>query len=176
MIPADPGRRLFRQAGISGGHHDQLLHEFVNNHLQIVIVKEAQKVARGIMYRQYSQYRWKGSGPKPTLHHSRFPTAGDAAAGTYDSDWVLAKQKGVPLPKTTFSSLQDFLPAVDEAWVLWYQANTILAHSDTVEEFTNLSTFAGIQVTGFFDYIPPDEFSLTTSFVEASWFYPKGII
>ncbi|MGB0386096.1 MAG: hypothetical protein ACPGWR_14915 [Ardenticatenaceae bacterium] len=170
MIPADPGRRLFRQAGISGGHHDKLLGEFVNNHPQIIIVKEAQKEARGIIYRQYSQYRWQGSGPKPMPHDSRFPTAGDAAAGTYDSDWMLAKQKGAPLPKTTFSSLQDFLPGVDEAWLGWYGANSVLAPLGVTNQFTYFSTLVDIQVTGFFDYIPPDHFLVTTAFVEASWF------
>jgi hypothetical protein len=170
MIPTDLGRRAFLQDGINGGHHDGLLHEFVNNHPRIVIVKEAQKEARGIIYRQYSQYRWEGSGPKPMPYDSRFPTAGDAAAGTYDSSLLLAKQKGAPLPKTTFSSLQDFLPAVDEAWQRWYKANRTLAYSGKTPQFTYFSTFTGIQVTGFFRRIPPHHFYLQTVFVEASWF------
>ena len=57
MIALDSGRRLFSQNGINGGHDETLLHEFINNHPQIVIVKEAQKVAKGVVYRKYSQYR-----------------------------------------------------------------------------------------------------------------------
>lgn len=115
MIPSDPGRRPFLGTGIKGGHHDNLLHDFVHHHPQIVVVKEAEKLVGGAVYRKYSQYRWQGSGPKPASHDSRFPKPGDALAGTYDSDWVVAKQRGVPHPKTTFSSLQSFLLAVDEA-------------------------------------------------------------
>ncbi|MGB0387434.1 MAG: hypothetical protein ACPGWR_21665 [Ardenticatenaceae bacterium] len=170
LIPVDRGRRAFLGDGINGGHHDKLLHEFVNSHPQIVIVKEAQKVARGIIYRQYSQYRWEGSGAKPAPHDSRYPSPGDAALGRYDSDWALAKQGRVPLPKTTFSSLQDFLLALDEAWLGWFGANSVLALLGVANQFTYFSTYTGIQVTGFFDYIPPDQFLLTTAFVEASWF------
>ncbi|MGB0386989.1 MAG: hypothetical protein ACPGWR_19410 [Ardenticatenaceae bacterium] len=171
MIPLDPGRRTFLRDGINGGHHDGLLHEFINHHPKYVIVKEAQKVANGVLYRKYSQYRWKGSGPKPKAHDPRFPKPGDADAGTYDSDWALAKQAGVPLPKTTFSTLQDFLPAVDEAWSRWYNANTKLASSKARRPFTHHSTLTGIEVTGFFNYIRlTDQFRLKTVFVEASWF------
>lgn len=63
MIPSDPGRRAFLSNGIKGGHHDKLLHDFVDSHPQIVIVKEAEKIVGGAVYRKYSQYRWKGSGP-----------------------------------------------------------------------------------------------------------------
>jgi hypothetical protein len=66
--------------------------------------------------------------------------------------------------------LQDFLPAVDEAWLRWYGANSVLAPVGVTNQFTYFSTFVGIQVTGFFDYIPLDQFLVTTAFVEASWF------
>jgi hypothetical protein len=176
MIPRDPGRGNFLRLGINGGHHDRLLHDFVNNHPQYIMIEEAKKAVGHVVYRKYSQYCWKGRGRKPKPHDSRFPRLGDAAASTYDSDWGLAKQRGVPLPKTTFSSLQDFLPAVDEAWWRWCQANKKLAHSQTIEPFTFFSEISEIQVSGFFDYIPPDEFSLRTSFVEASWFSQNRII
>jgi hypothetical protein len=55
MIPLDPGRRLFLTTGINGGHHDKWLHDFVDNHPQIAIVKEAEKVVGSIIYRKYSQ-------------------------------------------------------------------------------------------------------------------------
>jgi hypothetical protein len=73
MIPLDPGRRTFLQSGLKGGHDDGLLHEFINSHPKYVIVKEAEKVAKGVTYRKYSPYRWQGSGPKPTPHDPRFP-------------------------------------------------------------------------------------------------------
>ena len=170
MIPLDPGRRLFSQDGIKGGHDETLLHEFVNSHPQIVIVKEAEKVAKGVVYRKYSQYRWDGSGPKPSSHDKRFPKPGDAMAGKYDSDWILAKRKGVPLPKTTFSNPEDFLLAVDEAWFLWYKANAVLALLGITTEFTYFSSEAGIQITGFFYYISGTDYGLDTAYVEASWF------
>ncbi|MGB0386713.1 MAG: hypothetical protein ACPGWR_18025 [Ardenticatenaceae bacterium] len=170
MIPSDPGRRLFWQAGIKGGHHDKLLHDFVDSHPQYIIVKEAEKLVGGLVYRKYSQYRWKGSGPKPLPHDSRFPKPGDAGAGTSHSDWVLAKRGGVALPKTTFENLLSFLVAADEAWYKWYDANSVKAHSGFDEQFTHFSMFAGIELTGFFDYILPDQFRLRTVFVEASWF------
>jgi hypothetical protein len=171
MIPLDLGRSTFSQDGINGGHDETQLHEFVNGHPQIVIIKEAEKVAKGVVYRKYSQYRWHGSGPKPNPYDKRFPKPGDAATGKYHSDWILAKQRAVPLPKTTFSSLQGFLPAIDEAWLRWYRANSALAYSGGgTHPFTYFSTFALIQVTGFFDYIPPDQFRLQTAYVEASWF------
>ena len=170
MIPVDPGRGNFLRLGINGGHHDRLLHDFVNSHPQYIIIEEAQKAVGRVVYRKYSQYRWEGSGPKPEPHDCRFPKRGDAAAGTYDSAWALAKQRGVPRPKTTFSSLQDFLPAVDEAWRRWYKTNRTLAHSGRTTTFTYFSTFVGIQVTGFFGRIRPHHFYLQTVFVEASWF------
>ena len=169
MIPVDPGRRAFSQDGINGGHDEAMLHEFVNSHSQIVIVKEAEKVAKGVVYRKYSQYRWDGSGPKPTPHDPRFPKPGDGAAGTYHSDWILAKQRGVPLPKTTFSSRQDFLLAVDEAWLRWVSANPLLAHKKMIL-FTYFSSEAGIQVTGFVQRDAFGNFQLQTAYVEASWF------
>lgn len=170
MIPLDPGRRQFWQNGINGGHHEALLHEFVDTHPQIVIVKEAEKVAKGVVYRKYSQYRWEGSGSKPSSHDKRFPKPGDAMAGKYDSSFRLAKRKGVALPKTTFSNLQNFLLAVDEAWLLWHKANPVLAALGITTEFTYFSSEAGIQVTGFFDYISGTHYRLDTAYVEASWF------
>jgi hypothetical protein len=170
MIPLDPGRRLFSQDGIKGGHDETLLHEFVNSHPQIVIVKEAEKVAKGVVYRKYSQYRWDGSGSKPSSHDKRFPKPSDAMAGKYDSRWILAKRKGVPLPKTTFSNRDNFLLAVDEAWLLWYKANAVLAPLGITTEFTYFSSEAGIQVTGFFYYISGTDYGLDTAYVEASWF------
>ena len=169
MIPSDPGRRLFSQAGIKGGHHDKLLHDFVHNHPQIVIVKEAEKVVGGAVYCKYSQYRWKGSGPKPTPSDSRFPKQGDALAGTYYSDWVVAKQRGVPHPKTTFSNLQNFLLAVDEAWHRWYLVHGHRASGKTIL-FTQTAKFAALDITGYLHHIPPHQFRLQTVFVEASWF------
>jgi hypothetical protein len=169
MIPLDPGRRRFLGHGIQGGHHDHFLHDFVKKHPQIVIVKEAEKAVSGIVYRKYSQYRFRGSGSKPTSYDSRFPKAGDAAAGTYHSDWVLAKQKGMPHPKSTFSSLEDFLLVVDEAWLRWYAAKS--AHvSSGVNDFSHFSTLFGVLLTGFFRHIPPDQFHFLTVYVEASWF------
>ena len=169
MIPLDPGRRLFLTMGINGGHHDQWLHDFVRNHPQIVIVKEAEKVVGGIIYRKYSQYRFRGSGPKPEPHDSRFPKVGDAAAGTFNVEWELAKQGKVPLPKTTFSSLHDFLLAVDSAWQEWYNAKPVYLPSG-MNRFTIFSTLAGIQVTAFFNHVQPDDFDLQTAYVEALWF------
>lgn len=169
MIPLDPGRRLFLTTGINGGHDEKWLHDFVDNHAKFVIVKEAEKLAGGIIYRNYSQYRWKGSGPKPELPDSRFPKPGDAAAGTYHADWELAQQRGVPLPKTTFSSLHDFLLAVDDAWQAWY--NTKPPHlPNGTNSFTTYKAVGGIQVTVFFYHIKPDLFDLQTAYVEASWF------
>lgn len=169
MIPLDPGRRRFLGHGIQGGHHDQFLHDFVKNHPQIVIVKEAEKIVGGIVYRKYSQYRFRGSGIKPRSHDSRFPKPGDAAAGSYHSDWVLAKQKGMPHPKTTFSNLEDFLLVVDEAWFRWYAANSAHVRSG-LNYFTHFSTLFGVLLTGFFRHIPPDQFHFQTLYVEASWF------
>ena len=97
MIPLDLGRGGFLQTGINGGHHDTLLHSFVDSHPRYVIVKEAEKMAGGVIYRKYSQYRWEGSGAKPKPHDKRFPKPGHAAAGKYHSDWVVAKQRGIPL-------------------------------------------------------------------------------
>ena len=134
-----------------------------------MIVKEAEKVAGGVVYRKYSQYRWEGSGPKPAPHDKRFPKPGDAVAGTYDSDWRLAKMGRVPLPKTTFENFLSFLVAVDEAWYLWHDAHSTLTFIGTTS-FTHFSTFAGIQVTGFFRHISADDFLLQTVYVEASWF------
>lgn len=170
MLPIDLGRRFFLQYGINGGHHDTLLHEFVNHHPQIVIVKEAEKVVKGVVYRKYSQYRFRGSGPKPNPHDKRFPKPGDAVTGKYHSDWELAKQGGIPLPKTTFSSLNDFLLAVDEAWFLWLRANFALVRSGITTEFTHFSNEANIQVTGFFYRISKNHYRLDTAYVEASWF------
>jgi hypothetical protein len=169
MIPLDPGRRLFSQKGIKGGHYDRELQDFVNRHPRYVIVKEAEKVKKGVIYRKYSQYRWAGSGSKPGPHDKRFPKPGDALAGTYHSDWLLAKKGGTPLPKTTFSSLQDFLLVVDEVWIEWYSATPIHIRRH-VTEFIHFSTSVGILLTVFFRYIPPNHFHLRTAFVEASWF------
>jgi hypothetical protein len=169
MIPSDPGRRTFLGTGIKGGHHDQLLHDFCDRHPQIVIVKESEKIV-GAVYRKYSQHWWKGSGSKPALSDSRFPKGGDADAGSYHSDWALAKKGGYPLPKTTFENLLSFLLAVDEAWHEWYNANALLAHSGLDDQFTHFSKMVGVQITAFFDYYPPDKFRLRTVFVEASWF------
>ena len=169
MIPLDPGYRPFLGAGIQGGHHDGLLNDFVNNHPKIVIVKEAEKIAGGIVYRKYSQYRFLGSGPKPTPHDKRFPKAGDAAAGTYHSDWIVAKQGGMPRPKTTFSSLPPFLLVVDEVWHHWYEANK--AHLPTgTNRFTHFLMGPGILLTGFFQNTSKGLLRLTTVYVEASWF------
>jgi len=169
MIPRDPGRSFFLRLGINGGHHDRWLHDFIDSHPQYVMVKEAEKVAGGVVCRKYSQYRWEGSGPKPAPHDKRFPKLGDAVAGTYDSDWRLAKMGRVPLPKTTFESLLSFLVAVDEAWYLWHDAHSMLTFTGTVR-FSHFSPFAGIQVTGFFRQVAPDVFLIQTVFVEASWF------
>jgi hypothetical protein len=65
MIPRAPGRSTFLPLGINGGHHDRFLHDFITTHPQLAIVKEAEKVMDGVVYRKYSQYWWKGSGPKP---------------------------------------------------------------------------------------------------------------
>jgi hypothetical protein len=101
----------------------------------------------------------------------RFPKPGDADAGTFHSDWELAKKGGIPLPKTTFSNLYNFFLEVDEAWHQWYQANKILAHSGVDDKFTYFAMLRGIQVTGFFYEIrSTSQFRLRTAFVEASWF------
>jgi hypothetical protein len=170
MIPVDPGRGAFLRDGINGGHDDSLLHEFVDSHPQIVIVKEAEKVAKGVVYRKYSQYYFRGIGPKPGMYDKRFPKPGDAAAGKYHSSFRLAKRKGVPLPKTTFSSIADFLLAVDEAWLLWHRANSALIRLGITTEFTYFSSEAGCQVTGFFYRISKSHYRLETAYVEASWF------
>jgi hypothetical protein len=170
MIPLDPGRRLFLRGGINGGHYDRILHDFVNNHPIYVIVKEAEKVVKGVVCRKYSQYRWQGSGPKPKAHDSRYPKPNDAIAGTYHPSFQLAKKRGIPLPKTTFSYLQDFLLAADEAWHYWYNVHATLTHIGTKIEFTIFATRAGIQITGSFHRISSSSFRLQTVYVEASWF------
>ena len=57
MIPVDPGRRLFSQDGINGGHDETQLHQFVNRHPQIVIIKEAEKIAKGVIMTSLKQKR-----------------------------------------------------------------------------------------------------------------------
>jgi hypothetical protein len=75
----------------------------------------------------------------------------------------------MPLPKTTFEELYSFLLAVDEVWHKWHNAHSTLTFIGTTM-FTDFSTFAGIQVTGFFRHTPPEPPLLQTVYVEASWF------
>ncbi len=106
MFPEDPGA-AFKGSGINGGHNTQRLVDFANNHESIVVIEQSNKAAGGTTFHKYDQYKWKGTGPKPSPGDPRLP-----GGSSYNpDDWVKAQY-----PKTTADDLQGLMREANGAW------------------------------------------------------------
>jgi len=161
----------FVNEGISGGHVTAELAAFEKANPKFAFQLEKTKAAGGTTFRRYRQWLWNGTGSPPTSKALR-PGGGRFNA----ADWTPSSS-----PKTTADSLGALLREGEDAWGSWRIANPAAATSG--REFgrglagTNPAAVSssGVEFSGFFDYVKgtsstPPQWSLSTIFVDASWF------
>lgn len=168
LYPADVNTSLgeWKNAGLSGGHSDPLLKEWLNNRPRIHLDQTGLKtLPDGSKVYRYDQYRWKGPGDPPSVTD----TARRPGGAQYNPDhWAKSDQ-----PKTTADNLPAFLALAEDAFMAWYANNP--AQAQAGRQFGPL-THQGVRLGGFYAVIPPTppdtvyRFRLITAFVEASWF------
>ncbi len=135
-------RTDFSNRGIYGGHVDSALHELVDNHPNLVVIQEG-PVNNG--YRQYSQYRYKGSGQKPPPGSAGYPKPG----GVFDPNlWVRSNQ-----PKTTSDNLNGFLHAAEDAWLRYMAANKPDPNATPRLDIRGATSSSGIPFNFHADYV-----------------------
>jgi hypothetical protein len=176
MLPG-PSRGGFVGSGIHGGHHTQELLDYVAQHAEYHVVEESTRRAAGTTFRRFSQYRWRGTGPKPGPGDARLPrpagSGNTPVAGThYDPNlWQLSSQ-----PKTTSDSMQILMREADDAWTRWRTANPGRAANPAMREFGGPGGVPpavsgnGVEFGGFYRYDPATgTWRIETVFMEASW-------
>ncbi len=168
MYPADVNTSPsdWRRAGLSGGHDNGVLQDWLRNRPRIHLVETGRKTLPdgGKVYR-YDQYRWKGPGdPPPVTDGARRP-----GGASYNPDhWVVSSQ-----PKTTADSLPAIMALAEDAFMAWYSKNK--AQAVTRGRF-GPENVQGVALGGFYEVLPPQppdtayRFRLVTAYVEASWF------
>jgi hypothetical protein len=173
MFPEDSGAK-FKGKGIDGGHETQRLLDFTNNHESIVVVEVATKSVGGTTFHKYEQYKWKGTGPKPSPGDPRLP-----GGPNYNSnDWVKSTY-----PKTTADDLQVMMKEATAGWEN-LMSTRIAADPNAAPPAPDTEGFAfglgnpaahapgsGIQFGGYAAYdATQGKWVLNTVFVEETWF------
>jgi hypothetical protein len=175
MFPEDTGAG-FKGSGINGGHQTQRLLDFANNHKSIVVIEQGNKAAGGTTFRKYDQYKWKGTGPKPSPGDPRLP-----GGSSYNSnDWVKAQY-----PKTTADDLQGLMREANAGWET-FMSTRIAANPNAAPpgpgtdgqrfEFgmgkpAAIAPGSAIPFGGFATYDGTGgKWVLSTVFVEGTWF------
>lgn len=168
MYPADVNTSLqdWRQKGLSGGHDNGVLQDWLRNRPRIHMVETGRKsLPDGSKVFRYEQYRWKGPGdPPPVADGARRP-----GGASYNPDhWLVSGQ-----PKTTAESLPAMMALAEDAFMTWYSKNK--SQTVTGREF-GPENVQGVVLGGYYKVLPPQppdtvfRFRLLTAYVEASWF------
>ncbi|MFP2929652.1 hypothetical protein ACLESO_31530, partial [Pyxidicoccus sp. 3LG] len=168
LYPADVNTTAgdWKDRGLSGGHDNKVLQDWLRNRPRIHLVETGQKtLPNGSKVYRYDQYRWKGPGePPPMTDTAKRPGGASFEPGK----WVRSDQ-----PKTTADDSPAMFALAEDAFMAWYQKNQALAQTST--KF-GPETVQGVAFGGFYEVIPPQppsttpRFRLRTVYVEASWF------
>jgi hypothetical protein len=146
-------------AGIYGGHADAELVRFTDKSKLYAIVEQGKpKTVGGVTYRNYRQYRWKGTGPKPGRGTPEAP------GGTKfePKDWEPAAD-----PKTTFDHASAFLAEAEAGYRNWLKT----APGTLSGQSIRFTTPAGVEIAAFVKAKSPP-FGILSMFPEASWLPP----
>jgi hypothetical protein len=170
-----PGTNVndFRRSGVSGGHLDSALTDFLHNHPEYgyyLHLEGNTSTNAGETYRRYAQYMWTGTGAPPAPGAVGHPSG----SGSLDSGWVRST-----VPKTTVTNFALFMEDSERALWLWVRnpvrmptyfgpGATAGTHIEFMQEVPG-----GPRITGFFDFDPTriagERFRIRTAFIEASW-------
>lgn len=139
----------FLKSGISGGHHDDSLKEFVKANPEYAIVLKDNASAGSAVYRSYDQYRWNEATGKPPTEYGK--PGHPNGPGPRDPGW----EKAPPdVPKTTFDHPDVFFAHADNIIKSWQSS---LSPADLAQKMVGPKVVGGSPgVMMHFTYTPAD--------------------
>jgi hypothetical protein len=154
LYPADRGG-----AGAYGGHSETELIRFTDESKSFALLEQGKpKTVGGVTYRNYKQYKWQGTGPKPKRGAPEAP-----GGSKFDAkDWQLAGD-----PKTTFDNPSAFFADAEAGYRKWLQT----APNPLLDQTIQFTTPAGVEITAYIDNRTPP-FVINSMFPEGTWLPP----
>jgi hypothetical protein len=158
----------FLTQGISGGHHDASLKEFVAANPNYAVVQQHEASSGFVTYRSYDQYRWnEKSGRLPTKYGEPGHPNGK---GPIDAGW----EKAVDVPKTTFDEAPMFFADADRIIKDWQQSLTPQQLAQKMEGPRVVGKDPGVAM--HFTYTPADAaknapavWDIRSVFIDEKW-------
>ncbi|MDC0747850.1 hypothetical protein [Polyangium mundeleinium] len=173
MYPRDLHKteELWTERGLSGGHDDKRVKEWLAHRPEIELVHiKSKTLPDGTGVHLYEQYRWKGPGEVPTKPDER---PGGSMCDM--SKWMKADQ-----PKTTADDPAAVLRLAEDALVAWHAS---VKPKDDNDRFGRdkdgkgtAATKDGVELGGYYEAVPPNapatayQFVLITVYLDARWF------